>query len=154
LGVELTPSGAIGMTMSVQCREEIPFSTSDELRNEAADVQMQIKDFFPASFLPLYDVCKIWGAGAIDPRENQPVTSDIPALIFAGMYDPVTPPEWGKLTAETLSHSYYYEFPGAGHWVMRSSECSLQIALSFLQDPEQAPDSSCLASENGIQFIH
>jgi len=83
--------------------------------------------------------------GEADPVENQAVVSDVPALIFAGRFDPITTPEWGQLAAETLSHSYCFEFPNMGHGVMRADPCALRIGLQFLDDPLNKPDASCLA---------
>jgi pimeloyl-ACP methyl ester carboxylesterase len=85
-------------------------------------------------------------------RENTAVTSEIPSLILAGQYDPVTPPEWGQLAAETLSNHFYYEFPGLGHGVMRSDACGLEIGLQFLADPTHEPDASCLETYTGPEF--
>jgi pimeloyl-ACP methyl ester carboxylesterase len=39
----------------------------------------------------IYDLCKLWGIKSPVSGENDPVKSDIPALIFAGKYDSVTP---------------------------------------------------------------
>jgi pimeloyl-ACP methyl ester carboxylesterase len=69
-----------------------------------------------------------------DPRENLPIQR-LPTLVLAGEHDPITPPDWGRMVAADLSNAYFYEFPGNGHWVTRSSQCPLQMALAFWQDP-------------------
>lgn len=97
-------------------------------------------------------ICEAWDVGVADPIENQPVSSDVPTLIFAGRYDPITPPAWGSLAAETLSHSYFYEFPAIGHGVVRANECALEIGLQFLADPLLEPDSACLAELTSPDF--
>ena len=84
--------------------------------------------------------------------EDQPVVSQLPALILSGEYDPITPPAWGRLAAETLDHSFFYEFPGIGHGVMRSNECGLEIGLSFLDHPTVAPDATCIDGLTGPEF--
>jgi hypothetical protein len=38
------------------------------------------------------DICGFWPTLMPDAVENQPATSDIPALVLAGEYDPVIPP--------------------------------------------------------------
>jgi pimeloyl-ACP methyl ester carboxylesterase len=91
-----------------------------------------------------FTLCESWQSGQADPIENTAVVSDIPALIFAGQFDPVTPPEWGQLAAETLSNHFFYEFPGLGHGIMRSNECGLEIGLQFIEDPTSEPDVSCI----------
>ena len=99
-------------------------------------------------------ICDMWGAEEADPIENEPVWSDIPTLILAGEYDPIAPPAWGALAAETLGNSFYYEFPGVGHGVSVSGEgCPLSVALAFLDDPTAEPDTSCLAEMDGPSFL-
>jgi pimeloyl-ACP methyl ester carboxylesterase len=78
-----------------------------------------------------------------DPRENQPVSSDLPALILAGDQDPITPPAWGRMLTQDLSRAYFHEFPGQGHWVTRSSPCALSMALAFWNDPVVDPGYVC-----------
>jgi pimeloyl-ACP methyl ester carboxylesterase len=138
-------AGALGMQMSVQCAEELPFNAAGEAyaAAQARSVSPQIAAFYPASVQPLFAVCKEWTTVAPDPRENQPVSSDIPALILAGDHDPITPPEWGRMIAQNLSHAYFHEFAGQGHWVTRSSRCALSMALAFWNDPTRDPDLAC-----------
>jgi pimeloyl-ACP methyl ester carboxylesterase len=80
------------------------------------------------------------------------VVSDLPALILAGQFDPVTPPEWGQLAAETLSNHFYYEFPAQGHGIMRSDRCGLEIGLQFLENPTSEPDASCVDELTDPEF--
>ena len=79
-----------------------------------------------------YDLCAEWGVAPADAAEREPVVSDVPTLILTGEFDPITPPAWARLAAETLTNSYYYEFPGLGHGVMRSNRCGFQIGHQFL----------------------
>jgi pimeloyl-ACP methyl ester carboxylesterase len=136
-------SSALGMQMSVQCAEELPFNAADEAYAAAQGIQPQIAAFYPASVQPLFAVCQEWANVVPDPRENQPVSSDLPALILAGDQDPITPPEWGQMVSQDLSHDFVYEFSGHGHWVTRSSRCALSIALAFWNDPTIAPGYIC-----------
>jgi pimeloyl-ACP methyl ester carboxylesterase len=134
---------ALGMQMAVQCAEEFPFSTPQEAYTSAQGVQSQVAAFFPASLRPLFSVCREWTVTPPDPRENQPVSSAVPALLLAGEGDPITPPDWGRMVAADLSHAYFYEFPANGHWVVRSSGCAMQMALAFWQDPTADPGFVC-----------
>ncbi len=54
-------------------------------------------------------ICDIWDIEESADIEAEAVYSNIPTLILTGEYDPVTPPHWGELAAETLSQSYYFE---------------------------------------------
>ena len=134
---------ALGMQMSVQCVEEIPFNAVEEAYAAAQGTSPQIAAFYPASVQPLFAACKEWTSVTLDPRENMPVSSEIPALILAGEHDPITPPEWGRLAAQTLQRAYFHEFTGHGHWVTRSSHCALSMALAFWNDPTRNPDGTC-----------
>jgi pimeloyl-ACP methyl ester carboxylesterase len=143
LTLYLDTGSALGMQMSVQCAEELPFSTGEEAFAAAQGVSPQIAAFYPASVQPLFSVCQEWTAITPDPRENLPVSSDIPALVLAGDHDPITPPEWGGMVAQNLTHGFFHEFPGHGHWVTRSSTCALSMALAFWNEPSVDPGYVC-----------
>jgi pimeloyl-ACP methyl ester carboxylesterase len=132
-----------GMQVSVQCAEEIPFSTVEELQAQAAAVEPHIAHNYVAELAMLYQLCPLWGAGEADPIENTPVITSIPTLIFAGTFDPITPPAWGQSTANRLENSHYFEFP-VGHWATRAHDCPLRMAADFLNNPSIAPDASCI----------
>ena len=137
------PSSALGMQMSVQCAEEFPFDAAEEAYAAAQGVLPQLAAFYAASVQPLFDVCKEWTVTPPDPRENLPVISDVPALILAGDQDPITPPDWGRMVAQDLTHAYFHEFARQGHWVTRSSPCALSMALAFWNDPGVDPGYLC-----------
>jgi len=99
-----------------------------------------------------YQVCNFWDSGKADAGENEPVTSDIPTLVLQGEFDPITPPAWGRHATETLSHSYYYLYPGVGHGAV-ASECARSMMIDFILNPTQAPDDACIAGMNGITFM-
>jgi pimeloyl-ACP methyl ester carboxylesterase len=134
-----------GMYYSVECNEEYPFFTpgpEPDPDDPLADI-----DAITA------DVCAEWQAVTPDPVENEPVVSDIPTLVLAGEYDPITPPAWGQLAAETLSSSYFFEYPGLAHGVTRDHFCPLGMMLTFLDDPATAPDASCIEEMDGPAFV-
>lgn len=131
-----------GMHHTLQCREEVVFESYEGSLALAEDLPSQLADHFASTYA--FDLCAAWQVAGADPVENEPIASDIPTLVLSGQYDPVTPPAWGRLAADTLSRSFFYEFPGVGHGVMRSNECGLGIGLEFLDDPTTEPDASCL----------
>lgn len=138
-----------GVYYSVECGEEAAFSTPEELLAAAEDLRPELRSYYAdPAFLTF---CRTWGSHKAEPRENQPVSSSIPTLILAGEYDPVTPPAYGRLAAETLSESYFFEFPGVGHAAF-SQACPLQIITAFVENPAQAPDPACIATMAGPEF--
>ncbi len=135
-----------GMYFSVQCSEEIVFTSPEEVVS-AIEAYPQLQAFFagiPENTREIFALCDAWGVTEPDPIENQPVSSDIPALILAGEYDPITPPAWGYLAASKLSTSYVYEFPGTGHAVISRGFCPQRLIQDFLHDPTTPPDGSCI----------
>ena len=143
LSLYFDTSSALGMQMSVQCTEELPFNAPEEAYTLAQNVPTQVAAFYPASVQSLFATCREWTTTAPNPRENLPVSSDLPVLVLAGDHDPITPPDWGRMAAQNLSHSYFHEFPGNGHWVTRSSPCALSMALAFWNDPTMDPGDIC-----------
>ncbi|HWQ13567.1 MAG TPA: alpha/beta fold hydrolase, partial [Roseiflexaceae bacterium] len=139
-----------GMFYSVRCHEEIAFTTPAELA-AADDPFPELGGAFDQSVY--VEICSRWDAGAAEPVENQPVTSDIPALVLAGEYDPATPPEDGRIAARTLSNSFFFEFPGLGHGVSVDGPCPQSITLAFLENPGVEPDASCIAGLKGPAFV-
>jgi len=143
-------SVSAGLFWSAMCVEEIPFEIGVPEIPELAGVPAILREHFTERYA--FDVCEIWNVPPADPKENDAVDSDIPTLVFSGRFDPITPPHYAKLAAETLSHSYFYEFQALSHGVMRSNPCALQMGVAFLDDPFHAPDSSCMNELEGVEF--
>jgi pimeloyl-ACP methyl ester carboxylesterase len=139
-----------GMFYSVRCNEEITFDTPAALA-AADDNFPQLRGMINLS--PYTQICDAWQAGSAPAIENQPVSSDIPALVLAGEYDPATPPNDGREAAKTLANSTFIEFPGLGHAPGFDGGCPQEIALAFLNNPTVAVDQSCVATLDGPNFI-
>lgn len=87
--------------------------------------------------------------------EREPVfaydNTEIPVLVLNGGYDPVTPQLYGEAVARNFQNAHVYTFPGVGHGSMfapagtPAATCVEAIALDFLSDPNQTPDSRCLS---------
>lgn len=136
-----------GMFKSVECADEMPFNTLEGIAEAVSTLELP-----PTWGESLYEdtvdtisTCEIWVVTRSDPSVRDVVYSDIPALLLNGDYDPVTPPHWAEIAAETLSNGYLYIVPGGGHGVMNMTDCTAGITLEFLLNPETAPDGSCIA---------
>jgi pimeloyl-ACP methyl ester carboxylesterase len=156
LGVLLGTGEAVsrGTHFSVQCHDELTFSTLEQYEAVAAEYP-ELAAFLDYSILGSmgYAVCEEWGAGQAGAIENRAVTSDIPALILAGEYDPITAPSWGRHAAETLENGYFYEYPGVGHGASVGVDCPRDMMVAFLDDPTRAPDDACIAAMDLPQFV-
>jgi pimeloyl-ACP methyl ester carboxylesterase len=135
-----------GMMYSVQCHEELAFSSAGDFRSLNADFP-ELAQLYNNSVLGelAYQVCQEWGAGAAEASANQPVTSSIPTLLMGGEFDPITPPEWGRHAAETLDNGNFFEYPGIGHGASVVDDCPMQMMVDFLDNPYSKPDDSCIA---------
>ena len=141
-----------GMRYGVLCSDEGTFTSLESARKDMGSTNPAMAEFINNDLEMNYRTCDFWGAKIADPIENQAVYSEIPTLILAGEYDPVTPPSFGQLVADTLENTFYVEFPGLGHYVFADSSCARDIVAEFLIEPNTMPDSGCAESKK-INFV-
>ncbi|MCC6617073.1 MAG: alpha/beta fold hydrolase [Anaerolineae bacterium] len=146
---------SMGMHFAVQCNEETPFVAPE---NVAASLEASpiLGGYFanePNTGNMIVSVCHSWTTVMPASEENAPVVSDIPTLVISGEYDPITPPSWGKMVADSLPNSFYYEIPGAGHGASVGDPCPESLLNAFLNDPTSEPDSSCIADMPTPDFL-
>ncbi|MEM7129340.1 MAG: alpha/beta fold hydrolase [Chloroflexota bacterium] len=84
---------------------------------------------------------------------NAPVKSNQPTLILNGQFDPITPPAFGALAAESLPNSYSVTFPAIGHGAALSGECPQWIIYQFLERPNRPPDAGCIDALPPLNFV-
>ncbi len=140
----LHPFNSLGMGLSVHCIEEFPF-------NRPADVEAAVEPL-PSPLAQLGREaaagqaarCRVWQVAPADPLENEPVVSDIPTLLLAGDFDPVTPPAFAERTAAHLTRAFYFELPGQSHDVIGATDCGMELVTAFLDRPDTPPAAGCL----------
>lgn len=141
---------AWGVMFAVNCQEDLPAAgnapTTSEL--EAREI---LGGFARSS--AQRDICAAWDLAAQGPARSEPVESDIPALVMAGSFDPVTPPAWSRATAEHLTAGQYVEFAGHGHNVTEANPCAANLIAAFLDEPRAELDTNCLADTPGPSFV-
>lgn len=140
-----------GQFYSVECYEEIPFNSVAEAADLAAESDSPLIPYLMPDTNSVFAMCDIWDVGAAPAIEDRPVQSDIPALVLAGGYDPVTPPAWAHSAASHLPNSFYFELPGVGHGVV-DTECGQGMIADFLNDPWSEPDSRCVRQLGAPEF--
>ncbi len=138
-----------GMRYSVWCADGLPLDDPAIVDRETHSAHPLFDGEISAAFNPA--ICSFWKVPATDPSEWLPLTSSIPTLIFAGEYDPNTPPPWGRRALRTLNNAYLYEFPGYSHTPSRSA-CAREMTLAFFDNPTKAPDTTCFARIKERQF--
>jgi pimeloyl-ACP methyl ester carboxylesterase len=152
---ELTGSDiAGGMHYSVICAEEA--QATDASRIQAGyRLFPRLAALNSGETTSIYTtLCPAWAKASLPATYDDPVVSDVPTLILNGAYDPITPPPWGALVAQTLPRATNLTFPAGSHGVaVQGNRCALQIVRSFLKDADVAPDSSCLAREKPVTFL-
>jgi pimeloyl-ACP methyl ester carboxylesterase len=156
MGVLLASQEAVsrGMHFSTQCHDELAFSSPTQF-DAALDEVPELKGLFEDSVAGTlgYDICAGWQSGRADPSVQDPVTSDIPTLVMAGEYDPITPPDWGRHAVETLANAFFFEYPGVGHAASLVAGCPRDMTIAFLEDPTAAPDDACIPAMGPVQWV-
>ncbi len=134
-----------GMMLSVQCQEELAFSSLQDFQSRLAR-HPELEDTYHNSLMGeiVYSICQEWNVGAADASSKQPVSSAVPTLLMSGEFDPVTPPAWGQQAAKTLTQAYSYEYPGIGHGASVMAGCPQEMMVAFLANPSVAPNSACI----------
>jgi pimeloyl-ACP methyl ester carboxylesterase len=133
-----------GMFFSVECGEDMEFTTQPALEASVQAVAPESRPFFRSYLEQSFQICQFWGTQPVPAMQKQPVVSDIPTLILAGAYDPTTPPSNGRLAAQTLARGYFFLFPGVGHGIHGTSQCAESILHAFQERPDSPPDASCI----------
>jgi pimeloyl-ACP methyl ester carboxylesterase len=135
---------AEGVYFSTECQEDILFHNQKQIEQATRDLPIFIQNSALEQAKTMFELCQAWHVSRSPGLENQAVVSDIPTLVLAGAYDPVTAPAWGKLASETLSRSFFYTFPNAAHGVFASGDCPVAMIGDFLDIPTTAPNNTCM----------
>ncbi|MEX2620210.1 MAG: alpha/beta fold hydrolase [Egibacteraceae bacterium] len=144
-----------GMHFSMLCSGEGALATLDASLGEV-DSEVIRQHWAPGSLIGgelLDGVCDVWDVEAVYDPAEQTLDSGVPALIFTGALDHVTPPELGEQVHDDLATSYLVEVPDVGHSPLEAlGLCGQEIVTGFLADPTTAPDSSC-ATDRRLQLL-
>jgi pimeloyl-ACP methyl ester carboxylesterase len=146
-GVRQATGQADLMALSVDCADNAGLDLSADAIAAASPGRMST--LATSSAVPL---CTDWPVEPTSPTFNQPVVSDIPALVLAGRFDPITPPAGTEAVARRLPHSTFLLFPANGHGVTGTNDCVDAIEVAFLADPAAPLDTSCVADLPGPAF--
>jgi pimeloyl-ACP methyl ester carboxylesterase len=138
----IAESIADGMYLSVTCAEDVPFID----QAEAAKLN-EGNPFGNYRVFQQTRACSLWPQGKIPADYHDLVSSNIPALIFSGSMDPVTPPQRGDEVAKYLPNSRHVVISQAGHGVDGLSDqgCVDRIIIEFMDKGSARDlDTSCV----------
>jgi hypothetical protein len=141
----------VGLFLAVECHESAPFNGPEALeraRGSYPDVLEHVGLTTPYHLAS----CDAWHAHRAAPAQAEPVQSDVPALILAGEFDPVTPRRYGALAAAGLPRATLVELPAASHGTARLTECTRTLVARFLDDPTASLDVGCVEGMEPLRF--
>lgn len=138
----------MGLMMSVLCQEDLPRADAELLARDADN------RFIGGSVAREFQrMCAGWPVQPLAGTAHaEPVHSTIPTLLLSGRQDPVTPPEWGDLAAETLPNSQHFVAEHGGHTIF-SHTCANRMIDRFLQNPTAEVDGKCLEQTRLLPFV-
>ncbi len=143
-----------GTMLSVLCKDDLigrSFEDQLALRSTLPDPLVNDIDDEDLRRYGAFGLCENWPVVQDESWVKRPLESEIPTLLLAGEFDPITPPEYARRASQGLLHGYLIEFPGVGHDVL-SSTCAQGIAGEFIQSPEQIPQVSCVREMPTVAF--
>jgi len=92
-------------------------------------------------------ICPTWGVEPNPADFNRLLTAadtDVPIIVLAGAFDPITPPDGSRRVAEALGLNLIL-LPNGGHGAV-GIDCGRDIWFAFLEDPTSPPDTSCVST--------
>jgi len=137
-----------GLRLSVWCAEEMPFEDPVRIASQTS-AALGLGGIDEGAAFP--ELCRAWNVAAAAPVENEPVKSDVPVLIFAGEFDPDTPPVWGRQLLDAMPNAVYVEMRGRSHGAGFNA-CGGQLVTAFLRSPRAPLPVECAQRIRGADF--
>lgn len=131
--------------MVIACQEQMPFNTIEGYSAYNAALKWPWLTLSNKADTSMYSLCQLLPP-APRPEFLTPVSSDIPTMVVYGLNDTQTSSADARHAAETLSRAQVIEVPEAGHGAIIFSQCVKDIGMAFIERPETAPDTTCLAT--------
>ncbi|NIM02375.1 MAG: alpha/beta fold hydrolase [Acidobacteria bacterium] len=148
LSIQLHNAVAEGLWASVKCAEELPFIDYEKARRQSAGTVLGTYRLESER-----EICSIWPRGKIPPDFNEPVESDVPALLIAGEFDPATPVDLAEKTVPHLSNGLLVRVAKRSHWGL-SGPCVDRMVDRFLETGSvEGIDTGCASEFERPAFI-
>ncbi|TFG47923.1 MAG: alpha/beta fold hydrolase, partial [Anaerolineales bacterium] len=88
--------------------------------------------------------CSHWSLSPPDQMLTVMPKSDVPTLLLSGLFDPVTPPEYGEIALKSFQRGQHLIDPIGSHGIAFSDSCTKSIVEIFLDHPEKPVNADCL----------
>jgi pimeloyl-ACP methyl ester carboxylesterase len=100
-------------------------------------------------------VDEIWNMPKLAAKHIQyPNPTEVPVLVLNGKYDPVIPPKYDDEMRKQIRNLYLYRFDGVPHSAFdNATDCVLPMAIQFLKDPANPPDTSCVKNYRQVYQV-
>ena len=137
---------ALGMLLSVTCAEDVA-------RIDPAVIAAATRGTFlgDGRVRRQMAVCEFWPQGRIPKDYAEPVTSEVPVLLFSGTVDPVTPPIFGQEAASHLPNSVHLTAPTAHDY---GHPCLTGIVREFVRKgTSEGLDVTCIEQMQLPPFV-
>ncbi|NWF70856.1 MAG: alpha/beta fold hydrolase [Chloroflexi bacterium] len=145
-----------GMAYSVDCQEEYQLNDVDAALRLAEAAPAPLNSYMADGINSNLESCETWGVETADPIETERVLSDVPTLLFAGAFDPITPIASAESALQGLTNGTLLVFPSAGHGITftynAAGDCAKGLMLDFLADPGAALETQCIEETGVIDF--
>lgn len=140
-GIAKLTGAAEGVAVGVDCADRQRLGGMTEVEAVSLDPRFE-------SLLALGSTrrCELWDVESVDAAFNDPVVSDLPALVLGNEYDPVTPPADSERAARGFANGTFVLLPGLGHGAVLAHACPLGLFRAFLDNPAAPLDLSCVAA--------
>jgi pimeloyl-ACP methyl ester carboxylesterase len=138
-------NNALFMLSGIICAEQLAFSDVNAALNNKVSLAIPELGSSDAFLVTEVGNCTNYPMGDSDPTYHEPASTDVPILILQGEFDTRTPLQNGLVLADQLEDATLVVVPQAGHETWMTNSCAGEMGKSFISDPGQAPDPSCLA---------
>ena len=145
IGMEIQNAQALNLSMLLSVEKFENFNPSNTKR--LIDRHYTSSDFFPARmgfFDAIYQAGMEWHQGNLPIADREFHMSDIPTLIMVNQFDPVTPPEYGRMFKKMLSNCTLLILDEGGHG-SGNRACRDKVMMDFMSSPYKDLDTSCFS---------
>lgn len=139
-----------GVYYSVTCQDELPFNDPAAI---AADRHYRALDGNGhLLYRSMPAVCDAWDVPPSSAAADRAVESDVPTLVLAGRFDPITPPAWAHRIAGNFSNAQVLVDPDGAHAVAFDGRCLPGVVSTFVDRPTERVAAACLEDSSSLSF--